>query len=115
MIFNLLFNASENTINPWTLMLIGMAMVFAGLLILNIVINLLKFFSKDKHQDNMESKKIDEHNRAILNNVELSDDEILATSIAISIEYDLYYSDEHYVLTIKSKDKEPMWIYSKRR
>ena len=101
-------------VNPWTLMMVGMITVFFGLLIINITINLLKIFTQDKKNYNKEDEKEIEITKQLLKKVNLTQDEILAVSMGIAIEYELYYSDDEQILTFNYADRDPSWIETRR-
>ncbi len=100
--------------NPWTLMMVGMITVFFGLLIINITINLLKIFTQDKNKHNKEDEKEIKITKQLLKKVNLTQDEILAVSMGIAIEYELYYSDDEQILTFNYADREPSWLKTRR-
>ncbi len=101
-------------VNPWTLMMVGMITVFVGLLIINITINLLKIFTQDKKKHNNEDEKEIKITKQLLKKVSLTQDEILAVSMGIAIEYELYYSDDEQILTFNYADREPSWLETRR-
>lgn len=102
-------------VNPWTLMMVGMITVFFGLLIINITINLLKKFTQDKKKkNNNEDEKEIKITKQLLENVNLTQDEILAVSMGISIEFELYYSDDEQALTFNYADRKPSWLETRR-
>lgn len=100
--------------NPWTLMMVGMITVFFGLLIINITINLLKIFTQHKNKHNKEDEKEIKITKQLLKKVNLTQDEILAVSMGIAIEYELYYSDDEQILTFNYADREPSWLKTRR-
>ena len=102
--------------NPGSLAFVGMITVFSGLIVLNLFINFLKFISHagiNKEQQTIEESD-DSYNEALLKNIELDDDEVLAVSLGLAIEYDLYYTDKENELTFSYPDKNPM-LLNKRR
>ena len=92
-------------VNPWTLMMVGMITVFSGLLII---------FTQDKKNHNKEDEKEIEITKQLLKKVNLTQDEILAVSMGIAIEYELYYSDDEQILTFNYADRDPSWIETRR-
>lgn len=114
MILTALFAQTKDTVNPWTLMAVGMGTVFIGLIILNLFINSLKkIFNRDLHVQDSEDKASEDFTKDLLKNIVLTDDEVLAVSLAIAIEYDLYYAYEPDMLTINSEDRLPIWALNK--
>ena len=110
----MIFNQTKDAVNPWTLMAVGMGTVFVGLIILNLFINgMKKILNRELHIKDKEDKASEDFTKDLLKNITLSDDEILAVSLAIAIEYDLYYAYESDILTIVSEDKMPMWAINK--
>ncbi len=101
-------------VNPWTLMIVGMITVFFGLLIINITINLLKIFTQDKKKHSDEDEKEINITKQLLKKVNLTQDEILAVSMGIAIEYELYYSDAEQILTFNYPEREPSWLSTRR-
>ncbi len=107
--------AGNSSVNPWTLMIVGMITVFVGLIVINITINVLKQITNRKEK----SEAIEEYNEtkiieSLMKHIDLSEDEITAISLGLAIEYELYYSDEERVLTFNYPDREPGWINTRR-
>ncbi|MFO8062724.1 MAG: OadG family protein [bacterium] len=102
--------------NPGPMVLVGMITVFSGLIVLNLFINFLKFISHAgiTREQNAVEESDDSYNEALLKNIELDDDEVLAVSLGLAIEYDLYYSERENKLTFSYPDKNPM-LLNKRR
>lgn len=113
---DLLAAQTQQSVNPWMLMVVGMTTVFIGLVVINMTINLLKKLTHQRmkteaiENEEEESKIIE----ALRRNVNLSEDEIIALSLGIAIEYELYYSDEEQIMTFNYPDREPGWINTRR-
>ena len=76
--------------------------------------NLLKIFTQDKKNYNKEDEKEIEITKQLLKKVNLTQDEILAVSMGIAIEYELYYSGDEQILTFNYADRDPSWIETRR-
>lgn len=104
---------AEKQIGPIALTVLGMTTVFVGLLIMQLFINLLKLFLNPPPKVKEKSKE-EEYNKAILNSVELTEDETVATVTAILMESKLHHSVSNDKLTLKWADREPNWLKTRR-
>ena len=100
-------------VSPITLTILGMLTVFAGLLIMQLFINMLKLILNPTPKKK-EVTKEEEVNKGLLANIELTEDEMVATITAVMMESKLHHSISHEKLTLKWHDKNPHWISTRR-
>ena len=111
---NLPIDSKETkNINPITLTILGMLTVFVGLLIMQFFINILKL-TLNPPPRKKEMTKEEEINKGLLSNVELTEDEVVATITAVMMESKLHHSISHEKLTLKWQDRNPHWISIRR-
>ncbi len=103
---------SKEPINPYFLPFIGIAVVFVGLLIMQIFINLLKHILNVPIKE-LKDKKTEDFNKSILEKIELNEEELTAITTALILEHKLYHSVSNEKLTIKWEDKPPYWFYAR--
>ncbi|GEM_PF-7041930 len=110
----LTINSKETkNVSPITLTILGMLTVFAGLLIMQLFINILKLILNPPPKKK-EVTKEEEVNKGLMANVELTEDETVATITAVMMESKLHHSISHEKLTLKWQDKDPHWISTRR-
>jgi len=101
-------------VSPITLTILGMITVFAGLLVMQLFINGLKLILNPPPKKGKEVTKEEEVNKGLLSNVELTEDEVVATITAVMMESNLHHSISDEKLTIKWNDRNPHWISARR-
>ncbi|MGE3062749.1 MAG: OadG family transporter subunit [bacterium] len=111
---SLVVDAKETkNVSPLTLTLLGMLTVFSGLLIMQLFINTLKLILNPPPKKIAVTKE-EEVNKGLLSNVDLTEDEMVATITAVMMESKLHHSISNDKLTIKWQDKNPHWISTRR-
>lgn len=106
------FEGRKEPINPYFLPLIGMTVVFVGLLIMQIFINLLKHILNVPIKE-LKDKNTEDYNKSILEKIEFNEEELTAITTALILEHNLYHSVSNDKLTIKWEDKPPYWFYGR--
>uniref|UniRef100_A0A7C3J573 Oxaloacetate decarboxylase, gamma chain n=1 Tax=candidate division WOR-3 bacterium TaxID=2052148 RepID=A0A7C3J573_UNCW3 len=111
----LIFSSDGNyNVNPYLLPIVGLAAVFAGLILIQVFINILKVFLNPPQKSDKD-KKVEDYNKSILEKKELDEEELLAITTALILEYKLHHTLSKDKLTIKWEDKPPYWFYARSK
>ncbi|MEO0237122.1 MAG: OadG family protein [candidate division WOR-3 bacterium] len=118
-VFNLVFSLSGSEtgdieVNPYFLPVVGIVAVFSGLILIQIFINILKK-ALNPPQKGFKDKKVEDFNKSILEKIELDEEELVAISTALVLEYKLHHTLSKDKLTIKWEDKPPYWFYARSK
>ncbi len=109
------FSSDRNyNVNPYLLPIVGLAAVFAGLILIQVFINILKIFLNPPQKSDKD-KKVEDYNKSILEKKELDEEELLAITTALILEYKLHHILSKDKLTIKWEDKPPYWFYARSK
>ncbi|MEO0289323.1 MAG: OadG family protein [candidate division WOR-3 bacterium] len=101
-------------VNPYFLPVVGLVAVFMGLVLIQIFINILKKILNPP-QKGFKDKKVEDFNKSILEKIELDEEELVAISTALVLEYKLHHTLSKDKLTIKWEDKPPYWFYARSK
>jgi len=66
-------------------------------------------------QKSDKDKKVEDYNKSILEKKELDEEELLAITTALILEYKLHHTLSKDKLTIKWEDKPPYWFYARSK
>lgn len=113
---NILIFSSEGNynLNPYFLPVVGIVAVFLGLVLMQVFINFLKIFLNPPQKGDKD-KNVEDYNKSILEKKELGEEELIAITTALILEYKLHHSLSKDKLTIKWEDKPPYWFYARSK